>query len=62
MNMFHMTNFQTINEPPVWLWIYRDKEMELIACYFVEHIMFTTNYVKKYSSYEPTKFKRLEDL
>ena len=62
MNMFLMTNFLMVFKPPIWLWICGDKEMELMACHLMEHVMFTGNYMIKYSTYEPAKFKRLEDL
>ena len=57
MNMFVATDFPTMTEPPVWLWICGDKETQLAGM-----AMFTANYVKKYSTYEPAKFERLEDL
>ena len=33
-----------------------------MAFYFPRHTMFKANYMKKYSTYKPTKFKRLDDL
>ena len=62
MNMFVTADFPTVMEPPVWLWICRDKEMELKATQLAGKAMFTANYVTKYATYEPVKFKRLEDL
>ena len=62
MNMFVTADFPTVTEPPVWLWICGDKETELKATQLVGKAMFTTNYVKKYATYEPAKFERLEDL
>ena len=62
MNMFVATDFPTVTEPPVWLWICGNKEIELKATHLVGMAMFTANYVKKYSTYEPAKFERLEDL
>ena len=46
----------------MWLWICGDKETELKATQLAGKTMFTANYVKKYATYEPAKFKRLEDL
>ena len=51
-----------MTEPPVWLWICGDKETELKATQLAGKAMFTANYVKKYATYEPAKFERLEDL
>ena len=62
MNMFVTTDFPTVTEPLVWLRICRDKETELKATQLVGKAIFTTNYVKKYATYEPVKFERLEDL
>ena len=62
MNMFVMADFPTVTEPPVWLWICGDKETELKATQLAGKAMFTANYVKKYATYEPAKFERLEDL
>ena len=62
MNMFVTTDFPTVMEPPVWLWICGDKETELKATQLAGKAMFTANYVKKYVTYEPAKFERLEDL
>ena len=62
MNMFVATDFPTMTEPLVWLWICRDKETELKATQLAGMAMFTANYVKKYSTYEPAKFEWLEDL
>ena len=62
MNMFVATDFPIVTEPPVWLWICRDKETKLKATQLVGMAMVTANYVKKYSLYEPAKFERLEDL
>ena len=62
MNMFVATDFPTVTEPPVWLWICGDKETKLKATQLAGMEMFTSNYVKKYSTYEPSKFERLEDL
>ena len=31
MNMFVATDFPTVTEPPMWLWIYGDKDKELKA-------------------------------
>ena len=62
MNMFVATDFPTVMEPPVWLWICGDKETELKATQLEGMAIFTANYVKKYSTYEPAKFERLEDL
>ena len=33
-----------------------------MACHLEEHAIFTTNYVKKYYTYKPAKFERMEDL
>ena len=62
VNMFVTADFSTVSEPPVWLWICGDKETELKATQLADKAMFTANYVKKYATYEPTKFERLEDL
>ena len=62
MNMVLTTGFSTVTKPPVWLWICGDKETELMACHLTWHAIFTTNYMKKYSTYKPTKFEQLEDL
>ena len=62
MNMFVTADFPTVTEPPVWLWICGDKETELKATQLASKAMFTANYVKKYATYEPAKFERLEDL
>ena len=62
MNMFVATDFPTMMEPPVWLWICGDKETKLKATQLAGMEMFTANYVKKYSTYEPAKFEQLEDL
>ena len=62
MNMFVTADFPTVTEPPVWRWICGDKEMELKATQLAGKVMFTANYVKKYATYEPAKFERLEDL
>ena len=62
MNMFVMADFPTVTKPPVWLWICGDKETELKATQLAGKAMFTANYVKKYATYEPAKFERLEDL
>ena len=62
MNTFVATDFPTVTEPPVWLWICGDKEIELKATQLPGMAMFIANYVKKYSTYEPAKFERLEDL
>ena len=62
MNMFVTMDFPTVTKPPVWLWICRDKETELKAAQLAGKAMFTTNYVKKYATYEPAKFEWLEDL
>ena len=62
MNMFVTADFPTVIEPPVWLWICGDKETELKATQLAGKAMFTANYVKKYATYEPTKFEWLEDL
>ena len=62
MNMFVTADFPTITEPPEWLWICGDKETELKATQLAGKAMFTTNYVKKYATYEPAKFEQLEDL
>ena len=62
MNMFVATDFPTVTEPPVWLWICGDKETKLKATHLAGMAMFTANYVKKYSTYEPAKFEWLEDL
>ena len=62
MNMFVTADFPTVTEPPVWLWICGDKETELKATQLASKTMFTANYVKKYATYEPAKFERLEDL
>ena len=37
-------------------------ELTLQVCHLGRHAMFTTNYVRKYSTYKSAKFKRLEDL
>ena len=50
MNMFVATDFPTVTEPPVWLWICEDKETKLKATQLVGMAMFTANYVKKYST------------
>ena len=62
MNMFMTVDFPTVTGPSVWLWIKGDKEMELKATQLAGKAMFTANYVKKYATYEPAKFERLEDL
>ena len=62
MNMFVTADFPTVTEPPVWLWICGDKETELKATQLAGKAKFTANYVKKYATYEPAKFERLEDL
>ena len=62
MNMFVTTDFPTVTKPPVWLWICGDKETELKATQLAGKAMFTANYVKKYATFEPAKFERLEDL
>ena len=62
MNMFVTMDFPTITEPPVWLWICGDKETELKAAQLAGKAMFRANYVKKYGTYEPAKFERLEDI
>ena len=62
MNMFVTADFPTVTKPPVWLWICGDKETELKATQLADKTMFTANYVKKYATYEPAKFERLEDL
>ena len=62
MKMFVTANFPTVIEPPMWLWICGDKETELKATQLAGKALFTTNYVKKYATYEPAKFERLEDL
>ena len=61
-DMFVTVDFPTVTEPSVWLWICRDKETELKATQLAGKTMFTANYVKKYATYEPAKFERLEDL
>ena len=62
MNIFVVTDFPTVTEPPMWLCICRDKDTKLKASQLAGKAMFTTNYVKIYSTYKPTKFERLEDL
>ena len=62
MNMFVVTDFPTVMEPPMWLWIWEDKETELKATQLEGMAMVTPNYVKKYSTYEPVKLEQLEDL
>ena len=62
MNMFVVTDFPIVMEPPVWLWICGDQETQLKAIQLVGMAMFIANYVKKYSTYEPAKVERLEDL
>ena len=62
MNMFVTADFPTVTEPPVRLWICGDKETELKATQLAGKAMFIANYVKKYATYEPAKFERLEDL
>ena len=62
MNMFVTMDFPTVTEPPVWLWICGDNETELKATQLADKAMFTSNYMKKYSTYEPAKFEWLEDL
>ena len=62
MNMFVTADSLTVTEPPVWLWICGDKKTELKATQLAGKAMFTANYVKKYATYEPAKFERLEDL
>ena len=62
MNIFVTADFLTVTEPPVWLWICGDKETELKATQSAGKAIFTANYVKKYATYEPAKFERLEDL
>ena len=62
MNMFVTADFPTVTEPPLWLWICGDKETELKATQLAGKALFTTNYMKKYATYEPAKFEWLEDL
>ena len=62
MDMFMQGDFPHINEPSAWLWICGDKETELQFHQLVGHDMLTTKYIKKFSTYIPAKFKRLEDL
>ena len=62
MNSFVMADFPIVTEPPVWLWICGDKETELKATELASKAMFRANYVKKYATYEPAKFKWLEVL
>ena len=62
MNMFVTIDFPTVTEPPVWLWICADKETKLKATQLVGMAIFIANYMKRYSTYKPAKFERLEDL
>ena len=55
-------DFLHINEPLAWLWIYGDKETKLQLHQLVGHSMLMAKYVKKFSTYIPAKFERLEDL
>ena len=62
MNMFVTADFPTVTEPSVWLWICGEKETELKATQLAGKAMFIANDVKKYATYEPTKFEWLEGL
>ena len=62
MLMFMQSNCPNINEPPNWLWICGDKETELAIHNLSGHDMLTAKYVRKFSTYIPAKFERLEDL
>ena len=62
MLMFLQSNCPNINEPPNWLWICGDKEMELAIHNLSGHGMLTANYIRKFSTYIPAKFERLENL
>ena len=62
MDMFMQANFSNINELPAWLWICGNKETELQLHQLARHGMLMAKYVKKFSTYIPAKFERLEDL
>ena len=62
MLMFMQSNCPNINEPPNWLWICGDKETELAIHNLSGHGMLTAKYIRKFSTYIPAKFERLEDL
>ena len=60
--MFMQSNCPNINEPPNWLWICGNKETELAIHNLSGHDMLIAKYVRKFSTYIPAKFERLEDL
>ena len=62
MLMFMQSNCPNINEPPNWLWICGNKEMELAIHNLSGHGILTAKYVRKFSTYIPAKFEHLEDL
>ena len=62
MLMFMQSNCPNINEPPNRLWICSDKETKLAIHNLSGHSMLTAKYVRKFSTYIPAKFERLEDL
>ena len=60
MLMFMQSNCPNINKPPNWLWICGNKKTELAIYNLLEHDMLTAKYIRKFSTYIPTKFKCLK--
>ena len=60
-NVLQKQSQSTINEPPIWLWICRSKELEIQVSTFAQKSIFKDLYDIQYAEYWPSSNERLKD-